>query len=105
MIKADDDTNCFYLFKCLVICTVNREEDMSRTKHHRDQKSIHCGYDYGGKYKHNKHYGGGYGADGRNAADKERREEGKDLCEAGIDELEMMTGDILCFPDLHDCEC
>lgn len=61
---------------------------MSRTNHHRNQKSNHEGHDYGGKYKHNKHYGGGYGVDGRNAADKERREEGKDIVEEELDFME-----------------
>lgn len=58
---------------------------MSRTKHHRSQKANHEGYDYGGKYKHNKHYGGGYGKVGRDAADKERRSESKRIVEEGLD--------------------
>ena len=61
---------------------------MSRTNHHRNQKSNHEGYDYGGKYKHNRHQGGGYGTEGRDAADKERREESKSLVEEGIDALD-----------------
>lgn len=59
---------------------------MSRTRHHRNQKAAHCGYDYGGKYKNNKGYGGGYGVEGRNAADTERRVEGKKIVRNEIDE-------------------
>lgn len=65
---------------------------MSRTKHHRSQKRHphHNGFDYGGKYKHNKHYGGGYGVDARNAADRERRNESKLII---IKEIEDMVDD------------
>lgn len=59
---------------------------MSNTHHHKNQKQSHCGYDYGGRYTHNKHYGGGYGVDGRDAADKERRQLSKTLINEGLDE-------------------
>jgi hypothetical protein len=59
---------------------------MSRTTHHRNQGASHEGYDYGGRYKHNKHYGGGYGVDGRNAADSERRSQDKIESKSGIDD-------------------
>ena len=64
---------------------------MSRTNHHRNQKQNRCGYDYGGRYKHNKHYGGGYGVDGRNAADKERRHQSKEYIE---DELDLYVAEV-----------
>ena len=60
---------------------------MSNTHHHKGQKNQHCGHDYGGKYKHNKHYGGGYGVDGRDAADSERRQQSKDIIASELDEL------------------
>lgn len=46
---------------------------MSRTTHHRGQKSRHDGHDYGARYKCNKRYGQGYGKDGRDRAHKEIR--------------------------------
>ncbi len=63
---------------------------MSRTIHHRNQQnnSYNCGFDYCGKYKHNKHHGGGYGVDGRNAADKERRSESKATINLELDYLQ-----------------
>jgi len=72
---------------------------MSRTKHHRSQKSHphHCGWDYGGKYKHNKHYGGGYGSFARHVADKERRNESKAIIKT---ELEYLWDDIVFGADL-----
>jgi len=86
----------------IVICTVNREVTMSRTGHHKNQKHQHDEFDYGGKYKNNKHYGGGYGVDGRDAADKERRETGKELCESGVDELAEMEVEELLLSEPHD---
>jgi len=59
---------------------------MSRTNHHRTQRHNHCGYDYGGKYKHNKGYGGGYGSDGRNAAHREMRADSKVIIRSEIEE-------------------
>lgn len=55
---------------------------MSRTKHHGQDN--HVGHDYGGRYKCNKSYGNAYGTEGRNKADKERREESKRAVEQGI---------------------
>ena len=62
---------------------------MSNTFHHRNQRKNRKGYDYGGKYKHNKHYGGGYGTDGRDAADSERRAQSKTIIAEALDEEEM----------------
>ncbi len=50
---------------------------MSRTAHHRSQRATHCGYDYGGKYRCNRGYGGGYGRHGRNVAHREMRADAK----------------------------
>lgn len=50
---------------------------MSRTKHHCNQKHARLGLDYGARYKHNRHYGGGYGPSAKHAADRERRRHGK----------------------------
>lgn len=60
---------------------------MSRTRHHRNQKHQHNGFDYGGKYNCNKNYAQGYGTDGRDLADSERRRESKQIIR---DELEGM---------------
>ena len=46
---------------------------MSRTRHHRGQKSQHNGHDYGGRYNCNKGYGNSYGVAGRDRARVERR--------------------------------
>jgi len=60
---------------------------MSRTKHHRSQKHRHNGHDYGGRYKADKQYGCSYGVEGRDLADKERREAGNRIIrEASTDE-------------------
>ena len=83
---------------------------MRRTNHHRNQKSNHCGYDQGGKYKHNKHYGGGYGVDGRNAADSERRMQSKIDSRNGVnyyhEDIFNFKGDSLsdCY-DYSDVSC
>lgn len=63
---------------------------MSRTNHHRNQKRHphKNGWDYGGKYKCNKKYGCGYGVDGRNLADSERRNESKRIIKHEIENIE-----------------
>lgn len=50
---------------------------MSRTHHHRAQKSQHCGHEYGARYNCNKTYGTHYGPDGRNRAHREMRADSK----------------------------
>ena len=50
---------------------------MSRTIHHKSQKHRRCGFDYGGKYKFDKNYSGGYGSFSRKMAHKELRIEDK----------------------------
>lgn len=62
---------------------------MSRTKHHKGQKNRRCGLDYGSKYKHNKGYCGGYGPDAKNAADSERRQQGKKIVRNEVDYTKM----------------
>jgi len=52
---------------------------MSRTNHHYRQHQRHFGRDFGARYKWNRHYGGGTGPEAKNAADIERRIEGKSI--------------------------
>lgn len=61
---------------------------MSRTKHHRGYH--HLGHDYGGRYRCNRGYGNSYGVDGRNLADKERRQDDKRLSLEGINQVDDM---------------
>lgn len=57
---------------------------MSRTKHHRAQKYVKSGRDFGARYKHNKGYGGGTGRLAKDAAHCELRRKDKLLAEGGV---------------------
>jgi hypothetical protein len=52
---------------------------MSRTRHHRHQRSTHCGEDYGSAHNCNRHYARNYGVYGRERLHSELRMEDKKL--------------------------
>jgi len=60
---------------------------MSRTYHHRNQKTQHIGHDYGARYKCNRKFNQSYGKYGRALADSERRNVSKDMIRDELDEI------------------
>lgn len=60
---------------------------MSRTNHHRNQKTQHLGHDYGSRYNCNRKYTQSYGKYGRDLADSERRNESKVIVKDELNEL------------------
>ena len=52
---------------------------MSRTAHHRNQKTVRAGHDFGSRYNCGKGYGHGVGPHPKNLARSERRSESKVL--------------------------
>ena len=50
---------------------------MSRTTHHKNQRSNKWGLDFGSRYSCDKGYGGGFGWFAKRLANRERRNESK----------------------------
>ena len=50
---------------------------MSRTTHHRNQRIVRPGHDFGARYKCDRGYGAGVGPHPKNLARSERRSESK----------------------------
>lgn len=61
---------------------------MSRTKHHYRQRRQKWGWDFGARYKHNRCYCGGTGPQAKDAADSERRIEGKKVIRSELSSME-----------------
>ena len=52
---------------------------MSRTTHHKNQRSNKWGLDFGARYSCDKGYGGGFGWFAKHLANRERRNESKSI--------------------------
>lgn len=65
---------------------------MARTRHHRDQKNLHMGEDWGAKYKCDKGYCGGTGKHPKDLAHTEMRMDKKRLLREEIDNYKKKNG-------------
>lgn len=61
------------------VLSASKVKEMSRTHHHKGQKTLHNGEDYGARYKCNRHYVNPYGKHGRKIASTERRITSKNI--------------------------
>jgi len=75
---------------------------VSRTNHHRNQKTQHLGHDYGSRYNCNRKYSQSYGKYGRDLADSERRNEDKLIVREELDELADI--DTVAQDYIYECE-
>lgn len=59
---------------------------MSRTRHHRQQRDVKRGWDYGSRYKCNRGYASPKGPAAKDRADSERRQQDRILCQVSMAE-------------------
>jgi hypothetical protein len=61
---------------------------MGKTYHHKNQRKNKCGYDYGAKYDCDRGYCQPKGPEGKNLADRERRNKSKKLIQQELEEYD-----------------